>query len=126
VRDEDCMAESSRIVFTQDVNDSLRELFSGTKTLETNGSKEVKTDKVVKIERVDAEEPKPEFKASGFKSSFKPITALSADDDLDGDAMDEGLDGEAMGENLDGEAMDKDLDGMEMEVDENLDGEAIS
>jgi len=71
------------------------------------------------------------FKSSGFKSSFKPIAAVvtpkvpaTRDTDLDGEAIDD-LDGEAM-DDVDGEAMD-DLDGeeMDMQMDDDLDGEAM-
>ena len=68
------------------------------------------------------------FKTSGFKSSFKPLSAApdtgvsiggtSVKEDLDGDPMDganeEHMDGEPMDEDVDGEVMDEDLDGEAM------------
>ncbi len=87
--------------------------------------KEATAETAVRIEKkAKDEEPKPGFKSSGFKSSFKPIAAPSAeDDDLDGEAMNDDLDDEAMAEDLDGEVM-ADLDGEAM--DEDLDGEELS
>lgn len=87
--------------------------------------------------RAKVEKPESKFKASGFKSSFKPIGDVTStpakvqqatpaiDLDLDGEEMedmdvdgeplanDDSLDGEAMSD-IDGEAIDDDVDGEAM------------
>ena len=107
---------TGRIVITQDVNDSLRKLFNGAKTLGQNGIQETKADKPERTHDKDEQDGlKSRAKLSGFKSSFRPIAAVSADGaELDGEPMDEDLDGEAIDEDIDGEAMDEDLDGEAM------------
>nr|XP_019047928.1 U2-associated protein SR140 [Kwoniella bestiolae CBS 10118]OCF26858.1 U2-associated protein SR140 [Kwoniella bestiolae CBS 10118] len=105
------------IVFNSETAEYLRGLLDGTKTLAL--PKDAKTKQEEKEEQIIAEQKKNEqedsgkFKSSGFKSSFKPISASApppqatgGGDDLDGEAMeDDDLDGEAMDEDLDGEAM---------------------
>ncbi|ORX39062.1 hypothetical protein BD324DRAFT_618400 [Kockovaella imperatae] len=124
------------IVFTGEVSESLRELFLGDRTLNGAG----KTDEAEHQEQQekkakdDSEGSRGGFKTSGFKSSFKPLSAVAAPaestledggnataEQLDGEDME--LDGEPMEEeDVDGEAMDEDLDGEAME---DLDGEAM-
>lgn len=134
---------SRRIVYTQDVSETYRGLFEGTRGLDDDEkAKQAELERLERQERELKEREKSsqsKFKSSGFKSSFKPVgevippparpiaqadSARSNDqagmesakedaEDLDGEEMADDLDGEAM-EDLDGEAMDEDLDGEAM------------
>jgi U2-associated protein SR140 len=127
-----------RIVYTQDVSDALRGLFEGSQGLDDDlKAKEAELELLERQERElreKAESSSSKFKASGFKSSFKPIgeavtASIAVNDkaaDLDGEPLnDEDLDGEELedvdGQSIDGEAM-SDLDGDAMD---DLDGGAI-
>nr|XP_018259054.1 U2-associated protein SR140 [Kwoniella dejecticola CBS 10117]OBR81212.1 U2-associated protein SR140 [Kwoniella dejecticola CBS 10117] len=111
------------IVFNSETAEYLRGLLDGTKSLTLpKDAKTMKEDRQKEEEEAALKQKTEEkdhadgkFKASGFKSSFKPITATTTteqttdskvvdDEDVDGEAMDD-LDGEAMDEDLDGEAM---------------------
>jgi U2-associated protein SR140 len=121
-----------RIVYTQDVNDQLRELFSGVSHKQKPASP---------VQEKEERAPTAGFKTSGFKSSFKPLVKDEPKgEDLDGEVIEdldgEDLDGEDLdGEDLDGEAIDLpdgepvvDLDGEEMDLDGeemDLDGEEM-
>ncbi|WWD06619.1 hypothetical protein V865_004712 [Kwoniella europaea PYCC6329] len=94
------------IVFNSETAEYLRGLLDGTKTLAA--PKDAKAIQEEKEKQARAEEKKTEeqedsgrFKTSGFKSSFKPISATPIlpaknGDDLDGEAMEDVDDGEAM------------------------------
>jgi U2-associated protein SR140 len=131
----------SRIVFTQDVLDRLRNLFMGTAQLQTKP--EDKAQKGLEKVKAPAKSQTSGFKTSGFKSSFKPLSAAAMTEDLDGEPIGADIDGEAMEdvdgeemgdkpespvvEDLDGEAMDEDVDGEAMDLDDDdLDGEAMT
>lgn len=120
-----CHAEL-RIVFTQDVGDFLRGLLDGSRLLETAGSKteqEVGSRAREKAEREPTEKPLSAlgFKASGFKSSFKPLAPVRTEVEDDGETMeiememDEDVDGAAM-EDLDGAPLADDVDGEPLEM----------
>ncbi|WWC91325.1 uncharacterized protein L201_006268 [Kwoniella dendrophila CBS 6074] len=109
------------IVFNSETAEYLRGLLDGTKSLiipkDPKAIKEEKEkEELLQAQKQNEEEEKAnKFQTSGFKSSFKPIsatapsaTASAAKEDLDGEEMemdDDDLDGEAMDEDLDGEAM---------------------
>ncbi|KAK8843431.1 hypothetical protein IAR55_007088 [Kwoniella newhampshirensis] len=120
------------IVFNTETAEYLRGLLDGTKALEAAADLQAQADTEQESSRemTKSETPTEEtakFKTSGFKSSFKPISAAAPPvatvpvvADLDGEPIqEEDLDGEAMDEDLDGEAMDEDED-------EDLDGQAMA
>ncbi|ORY26262.1 hypothetical protein BCR39DRAFT_541703 [Naematelia encephala] len=123
------------IVFTSDVSDRMRNLFNGSQTLEPTPTP-LEEGPSAPIEQ-PAIKAKPEkgFKTSGFKSSFKPLAAVSAPaapaEYVDGEPLAAteaaDVDGEPLAsgegaEDVDGEDMDMDLDG---EPAEDLDGEVL-
>ncbi|WWD21045.1 hypothetical protein CI109_105526 [Kwoniella shandongensis] len=120
------------IVFNAETAEYLRGLLDGTKTLEAANGVAAQA-RAAKQEEAERETNKSEshveetakFKTSGFKSSFKPIAAVAPAPSVAAVAVD--LDGEPMEleDDLDGEAMDVDLDGEVMNEDEDLDGEAM-
>ncbi|WRT68937.1 uncharacterized protein IL334_005919 [Kwoniella shivajii] len=122
------------IVFNSETAEYLRGLLDGTKSLVPPKNARIieeekrREEEERRAQEAKENEQKEKFKASGFKSSFKPIAAVpsaqvpvipvSETDDLDGEVI-EDLDGEAM--EMD---QDEDLDGEQM-AEEDLDGEAM-
>ncbi|WVQ93326.1 hypothetical protein IAU59_000394 [Kwoniella sp. CBS 9459] len=108
------------IVFNSESAEYLRGLLDGTQSLASPvdllAAAKAQTEATAPKAESNADESK--FKASGFKSSFKPISATAAQsgDDLDGAPIGGVIDGDAMemDDDLDGEAME-DLDGEEMD-----------
>ena len=129
------MGLSDRIVFTSEVQDSLRDYFSGKRKPGEEGvrAEERKMEYERENRKESAEKDMSGFKTSGFKSSFKPITTASntmrpVESDVDGEPIN--VDGEPLDDvdgvpmsDVDGEAMAIDVDGESM--DEDLDGEAM-
>lgn len=122
-------------MFTQEVQDSLRDFFGGVRVPGQDGAAEKGERRNTTDATMESDEkPLAGFKSSGFKSSFKPISAVplataSAAEDLDGEAM-EDVDGEAL-DDVDGDAMEEDVDGEAIDdadgeaMDEDLDGEEM-
>ena len=65
-----------RIVFNPELNANLRELFLGNKTLSDTTKEEVKEVRE-ETKGVKKDQPMTGSKTSGFKSSFKPLSAVS-------------------------------------------------
>ncbi|KAK1922466.1 hypothetical protein DB88DRAFT_355185 [Papiliotrema laurentii] len=135
------------IVFTQEVQDSLRDFLSGKRQPGETPAAAAAAAASSAQAHIDkkAAEKKDEtgmagFKMSGFKSSFKPISVTSSEpagsepagevgeeardeEDVDGEPLEADLDGEPIDDDVDGEPMEEDVDGEPME--EDLDGEAM-
>ncbi|OCF31376.1 U2-associated protein SR140 [Kwoniella heveanensis BCC8398] len=109
------------IVFNSESAEYLRGLLDGTQSLAppVDPLAVAKAENESRAVKLESNEDESRFKTSGFKSSFKPIAAAStaqqSGDDLDGEPIGGDIDGEAMDmdDDLDGEAME-DLDGEEM------------